>query len=270
MQAVFMKTSKWWRLTGLLWLLILLSCAAHPPARRAEAIPADVSFPTRMEGLNTATISPVKNTGPHQPARIEGLNPAEIGPLNTTDQNLCYNLGVYFYSQGELNAAMKKLKETIKQQPQHGESHALLGLIYEEKGKKKKAEKEFAAAAQTQPTLNKFRCQVAAFYKQKGMKCLLQSNPDQAMSCLQKSITFIPQDEDTKQLLAFSFCLLADRCTAGNQGRPAADYYQQARKLYPALPAQRTPTDFSVWPAWVQDNFIIDHNVNNHNINYQK
>jgi tetratricopeptide (TPR) repeat protein len=247
--------NKWWRPAALLLLLALLQCTPHPPAQTSPVAPADPGHPVRIKGINAVAIGPVKNADPGHPTRIEGINPAELGPINTTDPNMCYNLGVYFYSQGELNSAMKKLKETIKQQPQHGESHALLGLIYEQKGKKKKAEKEFDAAAQAQPTLNKFRCQVAAFYKQKGMTCLLQNNFDQAMICLQKSMTFIPQDEDTKQLLAFNYYLQAERCAATKQEQEALDYFTKARQLYPALPPRRTDVDSSVWPTWVRDNF---------------
>jgi tetratricopeptide (TPR) repeat protein len=88
-----------------------------------------------------------------------------------------------------------------------------------------------------------------------GMTHLLKNNLDQAMTYLQKSMTLIPQDEDTQQLLAFCYCLAADRCVVNDQDRPAADYYQKARTLYPALPQQRIPADISVWPAWVRDNF---------------
>jgi Tfp pilus assembly protein PilF len=217
---VFTKTCGYGKLTVGLWVFLLLNCAPPPPA-----------------------------------ARIEGVNPAGIGFTNSADSNMCYDLGVYYYSRGELNVAMKNLKATIRRQPQHGESHALLGLIYEKKGKQKKAEKEFDAAARTLPTINEYRCQIAAFYKQMGMTHLLANNFGQAIGYLRKSIAVIPHDKDTQQLLAFSYCLMTDQCAAGNQSQLAADYYQKARMLYPALPQQRRPEDISVWPDWVKDNF---------------
>jgi tetratricopeptide (TPR) repeat protein len=244
MNALSVKTSQGISLAVALLIFLLLRCAAHPPAHTA--------------GANTAAVGPTNNADPSHPALIEGVNAAAIDPIHNTDPNMCYSLGVYYYSQGELNAAIKKLKKDIKQQPQHGESHALLGLIYEKKGEPKKAEQEFDAAAKTLPTISKYCCQIAVFYKQMGMTHLLQNNLDQAVNCLQKSMTFFPQDEDTKQLLAFGYCRMADRYTTSNQNPLAAEYYQKARTLYPALPQQRVPADISVWPAWVRDNFSTD------------
>ena len=191
----------------------------------------------------------------NQPAAIKGVNTMQLSSIKSDDPYICYNLGTYYYSQGEMNAAIKKLKTTIKVMPGHGEAHALLGLIYVKKGEHKMAEREFVTAAKMLPGINIYRCQICAFYKERGMACLLKNDLDQAIIYLVRSIHVNRDDEDAKQLLAFGYCLMADQCAGGNQVRESTEYYQYARMLYPALPRQREPDNIGVWPAWVQDNF---------------
>ena len=90
-------------------------------------------------------------------------------PASKSDSaRLNLDLGISYLRQGDLDAAMYKLKKSLDVDPDNSVTHRMLGLVYERMGDLKNAEKEYRIAVKKDPDDADALNQLASFVCLRG------------------------------------------------------------------------------------------------------
>ncbi|MFN3466398.1 MAG: tetratricopeptide repeat protein [Candidatus Brocadiales bacterium] len=216
-------------ISGLLLLLLCLSCGGPPPTRVEEdiarykrilrALPEDVDTHYRL-GLAYYENKEYKKAIRELKAAIKG---APTIPILHNQLGLAYqakdepedaieeyqkalslepgfltariNLGVVYYLQMRFTDASEEFIQVLREAPEHAGAHLGLGLAYVQMNRHEEAISHFQEAIRLNPQDSEAYKQLAIVYKLKGLK-------EEALANLRTSTTLNPHDSEAHWHLA--------------------------------------------------------------------
>jgi len=149
-----------------------------------------------------------------------GDNPvAEANDQEAAKLNL--DMGVKYYSQGNMQASREKLEKALEQDPDLADARRMLGIVYQAMGDMKEAEAEYKKAVNLSPrdpdTLNDYA----------GFLCFEKRDVDKALEYFDKGLR-IPLNENRVMLYRN-----AARCARGLYPKRAEAYLRTALSAEP-------------------------------------
>ena len=90
-----------------------------------------------------------------------GAQQQEKNDLKIAESN--WKLGVGYYQQGKVEAALEKLQKALKARPDYSPAHSSIALVYQRLGKNDKAREHYETALELEPSNGNIHNNFATF-----------------------------------------------------------------------------------------------------------